>query len=227
MMLIVAAYILATFPILESKEIPETVQRSVLAATVQILNPEAKKEGSGVLIGIREGQGFILTARHVVAEARQWEVRFFEDESYPKSVLRVGKTSLLIQNQDADLALLRVDLKGVKNLPKPLKIRKEALKEKEFLAFSSGGSGTASPTLEPLQIQGRKLLTRPDRSSAFFWQSREAPEEGRSGGPLVDLRGNLIGICSGKQEEKGYYTALEEIRSWLEKSDHAWILEEK
>ena len=40
---------------------------------------------------------------------------------------------------------------------------------------------------------------------------------GRSGGPLLDADGRLIGVCSGTQEGMNYYTHPDEIRGALQR----------
>lgn len=229
-MLIFTAYCLCQFPIVEAKEFPPEIQRSILAATVRIVDRDSGREATGVLVGVRDGNGYLLTARHAIARSSKVEVQFFSAESHPKPSATVKANRVVFENPAADLALLTVPLKGVAPTPAPIPIRAEGPKEKEFLALSGGASFGKAPSLEVLRVRGRKLVQKVDGSSAFFWQTREAPVVGRSGGPLVDTGGTLLGITSGEQQDQGYFSHLDEIRAWLRKADEGnlrWLLEVK
>jgi serine protease Do len=215
-----------TFPLLETKDFSADLQRSTLAATVRVVENEKKSFGSGVLIGVRENQGYILTARHTITSRGRFEVQFFTEESYPKAAFSVVASRVIHENSDADLALLTIDLSD-KKFPSPLSVAMESPKEKEFSCLSCGGSLGESPTIETAVVRNRILLQRPNNSSAFFWQTKEAPVKGRSGGPLINTDGKVIGIASGEQEGQGYYTHLDEIRTWLRKTDEGkwrWLI---
>jgi hypothetical protein len=47
--------------------------------------------------------------------------------------------------------------------------------------------------------------------------------EGRSGGPLVDKRGLLIGVCSGVSKDKAYFCHIDEINAFLERNGFDWL----
>ena len=69
-----------------------------------------------------------------------------------------------------------------------------------------------------------KLLKRAnDVPEAFFWQTAAKPEKGRSGGPLLDADGRVIGICAATQDEKGYFTHLDEILAGLKTAKYEWL----
>jgi S1-C subfamily serine protease len=222
--------LLLILPLLETPEFSEAVQRRTLAATVRLVDREGEREASGVVVAIREQVAYILTAQHAVAKNGKFEVRFFTEKSYPKPAFSREANRVVMENATCDLALIQVDLKGIDTLPEVIPIRLDPVKEKEFLALSSGAAANTAPTLEKMHVRGRKLVKRKDGGTAFFWQTDEAPLEGRSGGPLVDREGKLIGITSGEQDRLGYFSHLDEIRSWLKKTDDGkfrWLVESK
>jgi S1-C subfamily serine protease len=47
--------------------------------------------------------------------------------------------------------------------------------------------------------------------------------KGRSGGPLIDQRGFVIGICSGTSDGKGYFTHTHEIHRFLKQNAFDWL----
>jgi S1-C subfamily serine protease len=227
LLLLCYCYCLCEFPTVETKEFTPELQRSVLAATVRVVVDDGRK-ATGVLVGVRDGFGYLLTAHHAVEKSGKIEVQFFTAESHPKPSATVRADLVVFENPAADLALLKVSLKVV--APVPIPIRAEGPKEKEFIALSGGASGGKAPTPQVVHVRGRKLVQRADGGGAFFWQTREASVEGRSGGPLVDATGCLVGIASGEQQSQGYFGHLDEIRAWLRKADDGklrWLLEVK
>ena len=42
---------------------------------------------------------------------------------------------------------------------------------------------------------------------------------------MIDRQGRLLGLCSGRSDEKGYYTHIDEIRAGLRDSGYRWLLD--
>ena len=70
------------------------------------------------------------------------------------------------------------------------------------------------------QATRQKAGRRPRR---WVWQVDRVPEKGRSGGPLIDHRGFLLGIASGASHGKGYYGHTEEIHRFLTRRGMKWL----
>ena len=87
----------------------------------------------------------------------------------------------------------------------------------------------AQPTCRIEEITGKVLVRKANESGTFFWQTKEPSIEGRSGGPLIILNKDeslsLIGICTATQDQKGYYTHLDEIHVALKEGGYSWIWE--
>jgi trypsin len=64
-------------------------------------------------------------------------------------------------------------------------------------------------------------------TSVLCWETAKTPAKGRSGGPLVDRRGYLIGVDSGAGDGKGYYIHIEEVHAFLKRNGLSWLYEEK
>src|SRR5205085_8094454 len=81
-------------------------------------------------------------------------------------------------------------------------------------------AGDTAPTVEADSVSSVKHPKEQEGSKASFYEAARPPAEGRSGGPLVDRRGYLIGICSGtrRDTEKGYYLFVEDVRQALNKN---------
>lgn len=134
--------------------------------------------GSGVHIG----NGYILTAAHVVAGDQSVRVMASHNGEEPADVLWVNKAH--------DVALLRSDyLKGVDSSPlscKPLGVGQ-----------SVKATGNPGP-LEFITSWGR---VSSDEAKRGNWKSSIIVDltiaPGSSGGPLFDTRGNVVGLVVG------------------------------
>src|SRR5262249_27551976 len=95
----------------DAKEFPKSLQMKAVAATVRILNRSERAEGTGVIVGQKDGALYVLTAAHLVREDDQLEISAFSESSYPNPAKIYTTTKLLARTtRDVrDLALLRVD----------------------------------------------------------------------------------------------------------------------
>jgi len=140
--------------------------------------------GSGVVIS---ADGKVLTAAHVVHLADSIHVEF---EDGTKSIARV-----VASEPNADIALLQLE-----TVPKNLKFVKLANSDqvspgdKVFVIGAPYGIGHS---LTAGYISGRRS---PDTQTAFsdseFFQTDAAINQGNSGGPMFNYKGEIIGIVS-------------------------------
>ena len=88
------------------------------------------------------------------------------------------------------------------------------------------GLGAAAPTVLVEAVKRKVLLRRPgDTKSTWCWETQRRPERGRSGGPLLDEAGRVIGLASGHDGKCGYYTHAEEIHRFLKRNALDWLFE--
>ncbi|MXW79470.1 MAG: Do family serine endopeptidase [Gemmatimonadetes bacterium] len=141
---------------------------------------ERRGQGSGVVAEF-EGQQYIITNNHVIRRADDIRVeatdsRFFEAEV-------VGRDSL------SDVAVLRID---AEDLPTLTLGDSDQLREGEWVMAIGNPLGFAhSVTMGTVSALGRDRFG-PEYGS--FIQTDAALNKGNSGGALVNLRGELVGI---------------------------------
>lgn len=152
---------------------------SVVMLQVYDQNDQCFKTGSGVIVN---QSGYILTNFHVVAGGRYFGILLEEEQD-------VCYTDELIKyNQDLDLAILRMNKRRA-----PIPIWKDSsplVRGQKVVAIGSplGLFNTVSDGI----ISGFRMVG--ERSMIQF----TAPtSHGSSGGALLDLYGNLIGIITG------------------------------
>lgn len=142
--------------------------------------------GSGVVIS---PDGYIITNSHVVevAQGDQVEVRFSNGDVVPAAIVGTDWQS--------DIAVIRVD--GVDGLtPAPIADSNDVLIGDTVLALGSplGYDGTVTQGI----VSGLNRTLRPDDPSAptlsGLLQTDAAINRGNSGGALVNLAGEVVGI---------------------------------
>tara|TARA_B110001450_G_scaffold255682_1_gene283849 strand:+ start:1578 stop:2600 length:1023 start_codon:yes stop_codon:yes gene_type:complete len=163
-------------------------------------NFETTKEsslGSGVLIS-KEGE--ILTAAHVVNNAEKITVKFTTGEEIPAKVIR----SISI----ADIALIKLSW-----MPEDYTVAKIGnsdntnIGEKIMIIGAPYGLGNS---LSVGYISGKH--TNQKRTSGFalneYFQTDASINHGNSGGPMFNLKGEVIGISSYIISESGGFQGL-------------------
>src|SRR5262249_57044774 len=76
-------------------------------------------------------------------------------------------------------------------------------------------------------IKATRVVSKPgEQGKAKCWETAKGPVAGRSGGPLVDTHGRLLGVASGTSGGKGYYIHLDEIRAFLKHNGLGWLAED-
>src|SRR4051794_9509458 len=137
--------------------------------------------GSGFIIS---QDGYILTNAHVVADFDDVNVRLADAKrEFKAKVVGVDKRS--------DVALLRVDAQG---LPTAKLGDSRKLEPGDWVAAIGSPFGFANTiTAGIISAKGRSL---PEEMYVPFIQTDVAVNPGNSGGPLLNLKGEVIGINS-------------------------------
>ncbi len=208
------------FPVIESTEFPAKLQQTALAGTVYIHNRSTNSDGTGVIIRVEGVSVYILTAGHVIKDAADPDIAVatFAPDKFPKPQHILRNVKILAQSQGVkDLALLRV-VTGEKVGPAiPLyPPPREPKRVKTVLTV--GCNNGQPPTCQVEKIMRAALFSREaNGEKAKLWEVQLPQIPGRSGGPMLDDKGRLIGICSGNNRgEHGYFCHIGEIETFLQ-----------
>ena len=151
-----------------------------------------EKIGSGVII---DPDGYIVTNAHVISGAQHVRVSVpivAANESTNEPVIsrsRVVDARVVGSDEDIDVAVLKIEATGLKALPLG---DYNKLRQGDFVfAFGSPEGLQDSVSMGVVSIPARQL--DPD-SPVVYVQSDAATNPGNSGGPLVNVDGELIGI---------------------------------
>ena len=153
--------------------------------------------GSGVIIS---EDGYIVTNNHVVDGADKLEVLFNDNSSYDAKIIGTDEAS--------DLALIKVDAKNLTPITfgdsETVKIGEWVLAVGNPFGFNSTvAAGIVSAKARSLGQNHKGNL-----SIESFIQTDAALNPGNSGGALVNLKGELIGINSAIYSNTGSYSGF-------------------
>ena len=141
---------------------------------------ERRGQGSGVIAEF-DGQQYIITNNHVISRAEDIRVEGTDSRFFAAEV--VGRDSL------SDVAVLKID---VEDLPTLTLGDSDQLREGEWVMAIGNPLGFShSVTMGTVSALGRDRFG-PEYGS--FIQTDAALNKGNSGGALVNLRGELVGI---------------------------------
>jgi serine protease Do len=139
--------------------------------------------GSGFLIS---PDGFILTNNHVVQDATDILVRLTDGREY--------KAESVGRDPATDVALIKL-VNPPKDLPTTVLGDSDALRQGDFvLALGSPFGLRDTATLGIVSAKHRGREVNPTGTYDDFIQTDAAINSGNSGGPLFNLRGEVVGI---------------------------------
>jgi Do/DeqQ family serine protease len=149
--------------------------------------------GSGVII---RPDGYIVTNNHVVDGATDLEVSLYNK--------RVYKAKILGRDPATDLALIKVNEQG---LPAARFANSEQVRVGDWvLAVGNPFDLASTVTAGIISAKARSIHIREDNSGIeSFLQTDAAVNPGNSGGALVNLNGDLVGINTAIASPTGTY----------------------
>ena len=151
-----------------------------------------RSQGSGFIV---DPSGIIMTNAHVVKDAKEVTVKLTDRREYRAKVLGADAKT--------DIAVLKID---AKNLPVLALGNTKDLKVGEWvLAIGSPFGFENTVTAGVVSAKGRSL---PDDSYVPFIQTDVAVNPGNSGGPLLNARGEVVGINSQIYSRSGGYQGV-------------------
>lgn len=155
--------------------------------------------GSGVIVS---SDGYIITNNHVIDDADEIEVTLHNNKTY--------KAKLIGKDKDTDLALIKIE---EANLPSIQFANSDSVEVGQWvLAVGNPFNLTSTVTAGIVSAKGRNIniLASENEGSntaiESFIQTDAAVNPGNSGGALVDLNGDLIGINTAIASNTGSFT---------------------
>ena len=149
--------------------------------------------GSGFIIA---GDGHILTNNHVVADTSKITVRLADKREFQAKVVGTDPQS--------DVALIKIDAKDLPVLPLG---NSDNLEVGEWvIAIGSPFALSQTVTVGVVSAKGRDRMGITDYEN--FIQTDAAINPGNSGGPLLNIRGEAVGINTAIFSRSGGYMGI-------------------
>jgi S1-C subfamily serine protease len=208
---VILTVILMLSPALQAGGIPAKTIKELKAATVYIkvqfrdnLGPLAAT-GSGFVVHVDGETGYVVTNYHVVepgpGAVREGNPKLVFNSATPKE--KTVDAVIVAGDAVRDLAVLKVS--GVKELPRPIKMDPEFEVAETMTVYSLGfpfGKRLALDNGNNPAInitRGTVTSLRPDyKGDVHLVQIDAEINPGNSGGPIVDDKGNLVGVAVSK-----------------------------
>jgi S1-C subfamily serine protease len=212
-------------------QFPSDRQRAAFEATVRTYHPYTRSVGTAVVVARKDGTTYMLTAAHLTAvqpypgrekeDPKVVELYFYRANN-PDHVATEAKARVIARMPNEDLAVLAAELKNDTPVI-PICPRNKAVIKLPMTVMTVGALLDGPPEIKLDTVEKTKVVTKPDKTEAIYWEANIPQQIGRSGGPMIDARGYVIGIASGTQQKKGYYTSLDEIHHALSQGDLGWL----
>jgi serine protease Do len=156
--------------------------------------------GSGF---VYDEHGHIITNNHVISDPNSVEVTFVDGDSYPAKV--IGK------DPSSDIAVLQIDGDGFQKEVEPLKVANSSALQvgEEVIAIGNPFGLSGSLTSGVISQLGRVL---PNDITGFsisdVIQTDAAINPGNSGGPLLNAKGEMVGVNTAIFSNTGAYSGV-------------------
>jgi len=154
--------------------------------------PEAQSLGSGFIIST---DGYMLTNAHVVEAADEITIKLNDKREFKAKVIGADRKT--------DIALLKIDATGLPAVrigdPNRLRVGEWVI------AIGSPFGFESTVTAGIVSAKGRSL---PQENFVPFIQTDVAVNPGNSGGPLFNMRGEVVGINSQIYSRTGGFMGL-------------------
>ncbi len=155
----------------------------------------SRSSGSGVIVS---DDGYIVTNNHVIEDARQVEIVLFDNRSYVAELIGADPTT--------DLALLKIDETDLPFVP--YGNSDQVYPGEWVLAIGNPFDLNSTVTAGIVSAKARNIGILRDRNNLqieSFIQTDAAVNPGNSGGALVNLKGQLVGINTAIATPNGSY----------------------
>jgi serine protease Do len=161
--------------------------------------PEQHGTGSGVIMETSNGTGWILTNNHVAGDASQFEITLSDGR-------KITKATLVGADKKTDLAVVKIEADRL--IPAKWGDSNELQKGDWVMAFGSPFGYVGSMTHGIVSALNRSNVGIIRQGYENFIQVDAPINPGNSGGPLVNTRGEVVGINTAIASRTGAFSGI-------------------
>jgi S1-C subfamily serine protease len=187
------------------------------------LNALGQEGGGGVGSGfVLNGEGEVATNAHVVTTGEGDDAQRAEEVYVEFADGNTVDAEILGTDPNADIALLKLDPKGLKLQPLPLGESSSVEVGEPVAAIGSPFGEQQSLSIGVISAVDRSIASLTDFRISGAIQTDAAINPGNSGGPLVDAEGRVIGVnqqiksTSGGGEGVGFAVPVDVVKRSIE-----------
>jgi len=162
-----------------------------------------KRMGTGFIVN---GEGYVLTNKHVLDKATQATVKLANGDELPAEVVRASDTR--------DLLVLRVDRP---HLPNVIFASSAKLKQGAEVAAIGAPFGLSDTLTKGIVSSASR-----DMDGQKFVQIDAALNQGNSGGPIINDQGQVVGVATlvaRKAENMGFAIPSDDVMAFLDEAN--------
>ena len=193
-------------PALSVKDIAARVKPSLVTITFTGRDGSVDGTGSGFVVA---ADGLIATSLHVIGEARPIKVQFADGQKF-------DVTEVHAWDRRSDMALIRIDAKGLTPLP----LGDSDTLEQGAPIVAMGNPRGLDFSIVSGVVSARREVKTGELDADAMIQLAIPIEPGNSGGPLLDLQGRVHGILTLKSaltENLGFAMPINALKPLLAK----------
>lgn len=210
--------LLAAGPSVNAAQFSPDIQETALRSTVKIVTTTGERvyTGTGCIVATQADAVIVVTAEHVVDTPGETIVTFYP---FGPRTPKARMLDVIARNVSSDLAILHVEPPAVS--PPALSIAPASAPvttaKPPFGALTVGCSHANDPTCELVTVESLTQF-RHKGATTWDWVTDKEPASGRSGGPLLSPRLEVLGICTSSVGSSGHYASLGDIRALCAKA---------
>ena len=205
-----------TVTVTESDSLSESIDK-IYDAVVYIessKNNNAIGSGSGFVYKVDDKYGYILTNEHVISGSTEVEITNIKGDT--------AKATILGSDEYSDIAVLRIDKKEVLKVASLGSSKETKLGDTVFTVGSPLGKDYIGSVTKGIISGKDRTITTSSKYVVEVLQVDAALNPGNSGGPLVNINGEVIGINSLKLSQEqiegmGFAIPIEYVKTIAEK----------
>ena len=181
------------------------------ASAIVVITDADTTQGSGFAVS---ADGLIVTNLHVVAPMKRPRVTLATGETF-------SEVSVAGYDRERDLAILKIAARGLHGLP----LARDVTVGQRVTALGApwGLSGTATVGIISA------IRRHPTLTAARILQTDAAINPGNSGGPLINERGEVVGVVVSRMQGAhglGFAVPVEDLRGLLRSSEYSYTPDE-